>query len=119
SWLRKKRPNVKLLLTYLDPNLGFHGTIYRATNWVLWAREKKKRYLYLESNYVTDRRMITGYGTADFEKLSSLLGTKITRSQVSLRPLELYAYFLSPKDRAQHNRDAVRELLPPPNLVGD
>ncbi len=118
SWILKQRSNVKLLLTYLDPNLGFHGTIYRATNWILFGQEKKKRYLFLDGDYVTDRRMIRQFGTADLRKLASLLGSRLTSSQAALRPLELYAYFLDPRDRAKYNRGFVRELTPPSALVG-
>jgi hypothetical protein len=107
-----------MLLTYLDPNLGFRGTVYRATNWVLFGREKKTRYLYLDDNYVTDRRMIKEYGTADLLKLRPLLGSRITSSHEPLRPLELYIYFLDSEDRSRHNQSSVHEFTPPSELVG-
>lgn len=118
SWIRKHKPDVKMLLTYLDPNLGFQGTVYRATNWVLFGRERKSRYLYLDGNYVTDRRMISEYGTADLLKLGPLLGSRIASSQQPLRPLELYAYFLDSQDRNKHNPILVHEFTPPSELVG-
>jgi hypothetical protein len=118
SWVRQHRPGVRMLLTYLDPNLGFRGTIYRATNWILFGRENKKRYLYLDGDYVTDRRMIKEYGTADLEKLEALLGSRIASSREPLRQLELYAYFLDPKDRAKHSQGFAHVFIPPHALVG-
>jgi hypothetical protein len=118
SWIRKHRPNVRILLTYLDPNLGFRGTIYRATNWFLFGREHKKRYLYLDGEYVTDRAMIRKYGTADLQKLRALLGSRIEKSREPLRPLEVYVYFLYPRDRAQYQGHTVHEFTPPAALVG-
>lgn len=118
SWTRKHRPEVKMLLTYLDPNLGFRGTIYQATNWFLFGQEHKKRYLYLDGDYVTDRQMIKDYGTADSRKLARLLGSRITTSRVPLRPLEIYAYFLAQRDRTRYNFDVIHEFTPPAELVG-
>jgi hypothetical protein len=118
SWVRNHRPDVRMLLTYLDPNLGFRGTIYRATNWVLFGRENKKRYLYLDGDYVTDRAMIKKCGTADLQKLEAMMGSRIASSREPLRPLEVYAYFLDPKERAKYNGDTVHEFTPPAELVG-
>jgi hypothetical protein len=118
SWIREHKPDVRILLTYLDPNLGFQGTVYRATNWVLFGREKKNRYLYLDGNYVTDRRMIRDYGTADLTKLEPLLGNRITSSQQPLRPLEIYSYFLDRQDRSKQDQFPVHDFTPPSELVG-
>lgn len=118
AWLRQRLPHVKLLLTYLNPNLGFRGTIYRATNWRLFGLEKKGRYLYLDSDYVTDRQMLRRFGTADFERLRLLLGDRIAASTASLRPLEVYAY---PLDRRVAWGDAAafaNEFEPSSKLVG-
>lgn len=118
SWVRKHRPDVRMLLTYLDPNLGFRGTVYRATNWSLFGREKKTRYLYLDGEYVTDRRMIRDYGTADPRKLFGLLGSRIGTSRVLLQPLEIYSYFLAQRDRAKYDHGVIHEFTPPSELVG-
>jgi hypothetical protein len=118
SWVRKHRPEVRMLITYLDPNLGFRGTIYQATNWIFFGKENKRRYLYLDGNYVTDRAMIKQYGTADLQKLEALLGRRITSSKQPLRPLELYAYLLDRRDRAKHTPELPHVFTPPPALVG-
>lgn len=110
AWLKVHREDVRMLLTYLDPNLGFHGTIYQATNWTWVGREYKERYLYLDGDYVTDRQMIRAQGTARFEELREIFGTRVARSEHRLAPLRLYRYRL---DRLQR-REPVRmvELTP-------
>lgn len=118
SWLREKRPDVRMLLTYLDPNAGFHGSVYRAANWSLFGIERKKRYLYLDGEYVTDRRMIREHGTADYQQLSSLLGKRIETSRTPLRPLELYVYYLDRRLQNRKGDERRREFVPPPSLVG-
>src|SRR5437660_2531916 len=39
EWLRKNRPSVRMLMTYLNPNVGFNGASLRASNWTLFLKE--------------------------------------------------------------------------------
>lgn len=118
NWLYTQRPHVKMLMTYLNPNLGFSGSVYKATNWTLFGREKKKRYLYLDSNYITDRQMIRTYGTADLQKLGLILGNRVLGSTLPLKPLEVYAYFLDDALRIKYGHGFNYEFQPAAALVG-
>lgn len=117
SWLREHRPHVRLLLTYLNPGLGFRGAVYRATNWTLFGREAKGRYLYLDSDYLTDRRAIRQFGTADLQRLRLLLGGRVTASAPP-PPLEIYAYPLDRGLSRDLSRRASDLFAPPAALVG-
>lgn len=88
----KKTDGAKLLLTYLNPNLGFTGVSYRAANWSLYAREHGTRYAYLDRDYVPDRQLRERFGSADPMLLMGKLGERIGFSSISLAPLELYAF---------------------------
>jgi hypothetical protein len=103
AWVRVNMPGVDGILTYLNPNVGFTGTLYHATNWILVGLEHKRRYLYLDDNYVTDRRMIEEFGTADYDLLKRTIGHQITRSHVALEPLKIFVYPLK--------RSLLRRLL--------
>jgi len=94
QWLRTQRPVVKLLLTYLDRNLGFSGSIYRATNWHMFGHELKQAYLYLDGEYVTHRELKRRFGTYEWSTLLPLLGDRISRSSIELAPLDVYAFRL-------------------------
>jgi hypothetical protein len=118
KWLRERLPHVKMLLTYLNPNLGFSGSVYQATNWKLFGRENKRRYLYLDSHYVTDRQVIRAYGTADLQQLRTQLGARITGSVLPLKPLEVYVYFLDDALRRQNDGGFAHEFQPSRALVG-
>lgn len=96
SWLRMNMPTIKILLTYLNPNLGFTGAVYKATNWLFFGREKNTRYFYIDSNYVTERFVRKLYGTSNILKLRKHLGNRISSSIWPLLPLELYIYFVDP-----------------------
>jgi hypothetical protein len=92
--VRLERPEARLLLTYLNPNLGFTGAAYRAANWALYGHEPRTRYLYLDEDYVTERRMFREFGTNELTRLESLLGPRLSCSKVPLDPLHILAYDL-------------------------
>jgi hypothetical protein len=93
----RRRPNPpRMLVTYVNPNVGFTGASYRAANWVLWARETGTRYAYLDGRYTTDRELARRFGSADPDALGATLGSRIAFSRMPLRPLDLYAYPLDP-----------------------
>jgi hypothetical protein len=94
--LRRRPDPPRLLMTYLNPNVGFTGASYRAANWVLWAHEGGTRYAYLDGRYTTDRELERRFGSAQGDALRQKLGGRITLSRMSLRPLDLYAYPLDP-----------------------
>jgi len=116
--LRKRLPHVKLLLSYLNPNLGFRGSSYKASNWFLFGKERKKRYLYFDANYVTDRNMIELYGTADLSKLRSKLGNRVTSSVQPLEPLRIYAYCLDAALRRKFQGEFEHDFEPNSKVVG-
>jgi hypothetical protein len=118
-WLRRRHREVRALLSYLDPNAGFRGSLYRSANWILLARERKRRYLYLDENYVTDRQMLRTYGTADFAKLKPELQGRISCSVWPLQPLNVFAFFLDTRLRRQVSQGCVCDFDPPNCLVGD
>lgn len=91
EWLRVERPYIKILLTYLNPNVGYKGSIYKATNWTELAREWNVRYNYYHDNYVTDRFLVKHFGTCDAHKLAQKRIQAISFSQINLHPLKIYA----------------------------
>jgi hypothetical protein len=94
DWLRKSRPGIKLLLTYVNPNIGFAGTSYRAANWQLFGWEWGTRCAYVNGRYRTDRQLIGEFGTAETLALRQLLGDRFAVNAVPLSPLMLFAYGL-------------------------
>ena len=117
DWVRKNLPEVKCLVTYCNPNLAFSGALYKATNWVLIGFEHKRRNLYVDGYYVTDREIIKRYGTANFLLLRRMIGDRITRSVTPLKSLEVYAYFLWNRG-SPRKAFATRDVVPPEDLVG-
>lgn len=53
----QKRGDVKLLTTVVDPNLGFTGSSYLASNWQRWITVRARPYLYYRGSYMSLRQM--------------------------------------------------------------
>jgi hypothetical protein len=100
--LRAERPDIRFLVTYLNPNLGFDGASYRAANWFLFAHETGTRYAYLDGDYLTDRAV---------DRLPEADRRRVAYSAMPLAPLRIYARFLSRRDRRQK---VIASVLPRP-----
>lgn len=106
SWLRQNKPQIKFLLTYLNPNVCFSGTSYKASNWILFGREPGLKYAYLDGEYITLRALREKFNTSDLNYLKSLLQNRLEFSIQPLAPLRLYAYFLD-----KHLKNAWQEPI--------
>lgn len=94
KWIRQNKPRTKLLLTYLNPNVCFSGTSYKASNWILFGLEPNLKYAYLDRKYITLRALKSKFHASDEGCLRTLLGERLEFSVRPLAPLKLYAYFL-------------------------
>lgn len=104
KWIMRNLPHIRMLVTYLNPNVGFTGTTYEATNWVLFGLETNTRYLYLDGNYVTDRFLQETCGSCAISELKRILGNRISVSIQPLLPLRLYAYFLDRRLKKRYGK---------------
>jgi hypothetical protein len=83
--MRRTEPEVELLTTAVDPNLGFTGSSYRAANWEHWISVRPRPYLYCNGLYVTPRQLRSEYGTANLTDVRLLSGRLVETSRVKLR----------------------------------
>jgi hypothetical protein len=107
KFARARLPKVESLLTYLNPNLGFTGASYQASNWNTFL-EVPARYAYLDGNYITFRAIL---------ELAPSARRSVRYSRVPLEPLKLLRYELRKShqpQRALPQREALGdEALPP------
>jgi len=96
SWLRSHSP-VELLFSYNNPNLGFQGTIYKATNWRLVGFEEKLEDLLLDGEYLSRREALARFGTTSVALLYAMLGPRMRLLPQPKQPLEIYRYELYDK----------------------
>jgi hypothetical protein len=87
----ERRVGTRMLLTYVNPNVGFTGGSYRASNWSAVGEEPGTAYDYVDGTYVTVRALRKSYGTADPAELRQRLGSRYEQSQMPLLPLQVFA----------------------------
>ena len=115
--LRNANHDVSLLLTYLNPNLGFRGTTYRASNWKLFGKEEITRYVYLDGNYATLRALREYYGITDLQTLESKLGKRLTYSVQPLEPLQIFVYPLKKHLKGEFSKDTNNSISKDPPIA--
>jgi len=69
STLRRGGYDAHLLITAVDPNLGFTGSSYRAANWRRWFTVQARPYLYHERRYISPRQLKHDFGTSNLAEL--------------------------------------------------
>jgi hypothetical protein len=82
--IRRTAPEVELLTTAVDPNLGFTGTSYRAANWQHWISVRSRPYLYSDGVYVSPRQLRSEFGTSNLADVRSLSSRRFETSRVKL-----------------------------------
>lgn len=91
----ERNGGARMLLTYVNPNLGFTGASYRAAGWSLLGREEGTTYRYVDGRYVTDRRLRKRFGTCRDDLLRTKLGSRFQRSRMPLKPLLVFGRYLT------------------------
>jgi hypothetical protein len=61
--------NIELLVTVVDPNMGFTGSSYRAANWQRWLTIEPRPYLYCDRRYISPRQLKQRFGTTSLAEL--------------------------------------------------
>lgn len=49
KFLKKNSPNLKLIISFADPNEGHHGGVYQATNWI-YSGKSNPSFKYVDKN---------------------------------------------------------------------
>jgi len=90
----EKKYDVTDYVTYVNPNMGFKGTSYIASNWRLLGEEPGTSYRYLDNRYITERKLMLKFNTIIDQKLRELLGDRYSISRMPLLPLQIFYYSL-------------------------
>lgn len=86
----ERRFGVTDLLTYVNPNMGFTGSSYRASGWDLLGIEPGTKYRYIDNRYVTDRELAPRFGRHNDEEYFRILGSRFAVSIMPLQPLQVF-----------------------------
>jgi hypothetical protein len=78
------------LVTYVNPNMAFTGSSYRASGWRLLGIESGTKYRYIDGRYITDRELAARFGAHQDEAYQHLLGGRFAVSVMPLEPLLVF-----------------------------
>ena len=93
QFLYENHRNIKMLITYLNPNIGFTGSSYKASGWNLFGKEGGTRYSYLDGNYITDRELVKIFGTSASDVLINKEPNRFEVTKINLAPLSIFSFF--------------------------
>ena len=80
KWLKKYAPDVKVLISYADPEQNHSGFIYQATNWLYQGQgafQAAPTYalrLEEDSDWMHSRNVYSRYGSSNVEHLKKQIG---------------------------------------------
>jgi hypothetical protein len=108
--LRRNVSSADLLVTAVDPNLGFTGHSYRASNWQQWATVRARPYLYENGRYVTPRQLRERFGSSNLRELQGKHPGRFQQSQVRLLDSMIYCCSVNGETEVvpAHERRRVR-----------
>jgi len=116
-WLRTHAPEVKILISYADPEQEHTGTIYRATNWYYQGCGASKIMpdysikLFEDSDWIHSRTVAEKFGNKNIESLAKRIGHTFWRKEETSK--HRYLYFLcDKKEKKQLISDLKIPILP-------
>ena len=69
KWLKQHASDIKVLISYSDPNAGHVGIIYQATNWLYQGRNSDSRWYLINNELLHPRTVYSRFGTRAIEEL--------------------------------------------------
>jgi hypothetical protein len=87
--MEERQLGVTDFITYVNPNMGFTGSSYRASGWQLFGREDTE-YRYVDGRYITDRELRARFGSRADGEYERLLGERFVVSAMPLEPLLVF-----------------------------
>lgn len=109
SWLEKNAPDMRVVVSYADPNQGHIGTIYQATNWIYTgqgSRLVESFELFLNGEWIHPRSVFSVYGTTDIKKVEEQLGHSIEKRVCQHK--HRYIYLLGNKRQKKQTREILK-----------
>ncbi len=108
TYVRHNLSSTDLLLTAVDPNLGFTGCSYRAANWQQWMTVKARPYLYEDGRYVSPRQLREEFGTSSLVELQAKYPGRFQQSRVRLLDSMIYCCNVNGETKVIHAEDIRR-----------
>ena len=123
KWLKENAPNIKVLISYADPEQSHDGAIYQATNWIYQGcgdfqlAPTYSLRVNEEDDWMHSRSVYSKYGSAAPKNLMKAIGQDFWLKKEATK--HRYIYFLGSKAENRKFRKVMKhpEMKYPKNYV--
>lgn len=108
--LQERSPELRLVVSFADPEQGHDGTVYQASNWLYLGTNNTKPKFNIGGEIRHSRSVGKEYGTMGIENLREMLPDDTTVEFVDVADKHKYVYPLD--DDARELVESMSELYP-------
>jgi hypothetical protein len=125
KWMKQHAPNIKVLISYADPEQSHDGAIYQATNWIYQGcgdfqlAPTYSLRVNEDDDWMHSRSVYSKYGSAAPENLKKAIGRDFWLKKEASK--HRYIYFLGSKKENRHFKKMMKHPIMdyPKNYVHD
>ena len=114
-YIKKTYPNIKIIISYADNNMGHHGYVYQASNFHYYGQSRPDKEWYIDGKRIHTRTVVNQYGTMSIDELKPLLKDRLViKEQTKTKSRYFYILAQNKKDRRCIQKKIKVEVLPYP-----
>lgn len=115
DFLKRKMPNIKVVISYADNTMGHKGYCYQATNFVYYGQSRTTKEFYLDGKRTHERTLFNTYKTASSSELKKILGDRFTWKTSDLSKSRYYIIIAqNKKERKEIEKKILVKSMPYP-----
>jgi len=112
-YIKEKYKNIKVLVSFADPEQGHDGTIYQATNWLYCGKSQPDEWYIVDGEKIHPRSMVAKYGTRSEGKLKEM-GIEFERKLLTGKHRYVYILGNNKKENRYLKSKLKYDVLPYP-----
>lgn len=115
NYIKNTYPNIKIIISYADNNMGHHGYVYQASNFYYYGQSRPDKEWYIDGNRVHTRTVVAQYGTMSIPEVQEILGDRLKIiEQEETKSRYFYIIAQNKKDRRDILKKIKVDILPYP-----
>ena len=113
KYIKKYHKDVKILVSFADPEQGHDGIIYQATNWLYCGKSQPDEWYIVDGEKIHPRSMVAKYGTRSEGKLKEM-GIEFERKLLTGKHRYVYILGNNKKENRYLKSKLKYDVLPYP-----
>ena len=115
KYIKKAFPNIKIIISYADNNMGHHGYVYQASNFYYYGQSRPDKEWYIDGKRVHTRTVVSEYGTMSVDYVRSLIGDRLQIvDQIETKSRYFYVIAQDKRDKKEILKKIQVDILPYP-----